>query len=162
VSSDFYISRIQPYENLIAKICNAYCDTEEDYEDTFQEICYHIWRCKDNYRGDAKWSTWVYRLALNICLTTVNKKNAEKSRIEDSDYIYFLKQRQDESHDNYEMVTNLYSAIRKLSEIDRAVILLYLEKKSQIEISEIIGTTPNNVGVRVKRIKERLKRILNG
>jgi RNA polymerase sigma-70 factor (ECF subfamily) len=72
----------------------------------------------------------------------------------------------EETESNYafsdESLNLLYDAIRQLSEIDRAIIMLYLEEKSQKEIAEIIGTNSNNIGVRVKRIKDRLKKILDG
>ena len=102
----------------------------------------------------------MYRISLNVCLTLLKKKKNNVQHFV-SDSIT-----SEETEDNYafsnESLNLLYDAIRKLSEIDRAVIMLYLEEKSQKEIAEIIGTNPNNIGVRVKRIKNRLKKILDG
>jgi len=102
----------------------------------------------------------VYRISLNVCLTLLKKKkNNGQHFVSDS-------LPAEETEDNYafaeESLNLLYDAIRKLSEIDRAIIMLYLEEKSYKEIADIIGTNFNNIGVRVKRIKNRLKEILDG
>jgi len=78
LSSDFYTSSILPYSGIIIKICRAYTDTQEDFEDYYQEVCLQIWRSKDRFRGDSKWSTWIYRLSLNICLTLIKKKKKNR------------------------------------------------------------------------------------
>ena len=145
---------------MIIKICRAYTNAEEDFEDYYQEVCLQIWRSKDNFIGQSKWSTWVYRLTLNVCLTLL-KKNKSKNQYFVSDSLPDVVS--EESHAfAYESLNQLYGAIRQLSEVDRAVILLYLEENSYQQIAEIIGTNPNNIGVRIKRIKERLKGMLNG
>jgi len=159
MSSDFYTNSIVPYSGIIIKICRAYTDSQEDFEDYYQEVCLQVWRTKDQFRGESKWSTWVYRLSLNICLTMIKKKkNNLQHRV--SDYVVH-----DATEDNHafsdESLNLLYDAIKQLSEIDRAVILLYLEERPYKEIGEIIGTSHNNIAVRITRIKERLKKILN-
>jgi len=160
VSNDFYTLKILPYAGIIIKICRAYTDSQEDFEDYYQEVCLQIWRSRAQFRGDSKWSTWIYRLSLNICLTFIKKKQKNKQHINSGETLIA------DTIDNYafadESLNSLYDAIKKLSEIDRAVILLYLEEKSQKEIAEIIGTKPNNIGVRISRIKERLKKLLDG
>jgi len=158
VSSDFYTSSILPYAAIIIKICRAYTNTQEDFEDYYQEVSLQIWRSRDNFREESEWSTWIYRLALNVCLTLLKKKKNTSQHI-DSDSL--PNEIIEDSHAFADEALNqLYDAIRQLSEVDRAVTLLYLEEKSYQEIAEIIGTNPNNIGVRIKRIKERLKKIL--
>ncbi|TGV00528.1 RNA polymerase sigma factor [Flavivirga rizhaonensis] len=161
MSSDFYTSSILPYSGIIIKICRAYTDSQEDFEDYYQEVCLQIWRSKDNFRGDSKWSTWIYRLSLNICLTLVKKKR-KTHQYYNTENIIQNELTEDKTVFSDEDLSLLYEAIKQLSEVDRAVILLYLEEKPNKEIAEIIGTTPNNIGVRISRIKERLKKILNG
>jgi len=161
LSSDFYTSSILPYSGIIIKICRAYTDSQEDFEDYYQEVCLQIWRSKDRFRGDSKWSTWIYRLSLNICLTLIKKKKKNRQH-HTSDYSLQDEITEDSHAFSDESLNLLYDAIRRLSEIDRAVILLYLEEKPNKEIADIIGTTPNNIGVRVNRIKERLKKLLDG
>ncbi|RLD77700.1 MAG: RNA polymerase [Bacteroidetes bacterium] len=159
MSSDFYTSLILPYAPIIIKICRAYTNSQEDFEDYYQEVCLQIWRSKDNFREDSQWSTWIYRLSLNVCLTLLKKSKNDKSYATD----YLPDEVVLESHVFADESLNmLYDAIKQLSELDRAIILLYLEEKSYQEIADIIGTNQNNIGVRIKRIKERLKKILNG
>jgi len=160
LSSDFYTTYILPFSGIIIKLCRAYTNSQEDFEDYYQEVCLQIWRSKDNFREESEWSTWVYRLSLNVCLTLLKKKKNNTQHFV-SDSIA-----NDETEENHafsdEPLNMLYAAIKKLSEIDRAIIMLYLEEKSYQEIADIIGTNQNNIGVRVKRIKTRLKKILDG
>jgi len=160
VSSDFYTSSILPFAAIIIKICRAYTNTQEDFEDYYQEVCLQIWRSKDNFREQSEWSTWVYRLSLNVCLTLLKKKKSHGQQFA-SDYLP-IDLTEDSRAFADESLNQLYDAIRQLSEVDRGVILLYLEEKSYQEIADIIGTNPNNIGVRIKRIKERLKKLLDG
>ncbi|WP_158860253.1 RNA polymerase sigma factor [Lunatibacter salilacus] len=160
MSSDFYKTSILPFSGIIIKLCRAYTNSQEDFEDYYQEVCLQIWRSKENFREESQWSTWVYRISLNVCLTLLKKKkNNSQHFVSDS-------LPAQETEDNYafsdESLNLLYDAIRKLSEIDRAIIMLYLEEKSNQEIADIMGTNPNNIGVRVRRIKMRLKKILDG
>lgn len=160
MSNDFYTASILPYSGIIIKICRAYTYTQEDFEDYYQEVCLQIWRSKDNFQGQSQWSSWIYRLSLNVCLTLLKKKKNSPSHFA-SDYLPA-----DALEDNPaftdESLNQLYAAIKQLSEVDRGVILLYLEEKSYEEIAHIIGTNPNNIGVRITRIKKRLKKLLNG
>ncbi len=160
MGSDFYISSILPFSGIIIKICRAYTDSQEDFEDYYQEVCLQIWRSKENFRQESQWSTWVYRISLNVCLTLLKKKkNNGHHFVSDS-----LAAEETEDTDAFtdDSLNILYDAIRQLSEIDRAVIMLYLEEKPYKEIADILGTNPNNIGVRVKRIKNRLKILLDG
>lgn len=160
MSSDFYQQSILPFAGIIIKICRAYTDSEEDFEDYYQEVCLQIWRSREQFKGQSEWSTWIYRLTLNVCLTLL-KKHKNNARHYVSDAL------PEEVEDTIQVFSNeslneLYAAIKKLSEVDRAVIMLYLEEKTYQEIAEIMGTNPNNIGVRIKRIKARLKKILDG
>ena len=159
MSADFYTSSILPFAAIIIKICRAYTNTQEDFEDYYQEVCLQIWRSRKNFREQSEWSTWIYRLSLNVCLTLLKKKkNSSTHFVSDA----LPEELIEDSHAfSDEPLNQLYAAIRKLSEVDRGVILLYLEEKSYQEIADIIGTNPNNIGVRIKRIKERLKKILD-
>jgi len=156
MSSDFYTSSILPYAAIIIKMCRAYTNSQEDFEDYYQEVCLQIWRSKDNFKEQSEWSTWVYRLSLNVCLTLLKKKKKNGQHFA-SDYLP-PELTEDSPVFEDESLNRLYDAIRQLSEIDRGVIMLYLEEKSYQEIAEITGTSTNNIGVRIKRIKERLKK----
>ncbi|MFT5641643.1 MAG: RNA polymerase sigma-70 factor (ECF subfamily) [Cyclobacteriaceae bacterium] len=160
MSSDFYTSSILPFAAIIIKICRAYTNTQEDFEDYYQEVSLQIWKSRDNFRQQSEWSTWVYRLSLNVCLTLLKKRKNNPQHFA-SDYLPAEITEDSKAFAN-ESLDQLYYAIRQLSEVDRGVILLYLEEQSYQEIADIIGTNPNNIGVRIKRIKERLKKILDG
>lgn len=158
MSNDFYTSSILPYAPIIIKLCRAYTNTQEDFEDYYQEVCLQIWRSNDKFKGESEWSTWIYRLSLNVCLTLLKKKKNNNKQFA-SDYIP-NEIIEDSQIFSDESLNELYVAIKQLSELDRGVIMLYLEEKSYQEIADIIGTNANNIGVRIKRIKERLKKIL--
>ena len=159
MSSDFYTNWIVPVAGIIIKICRAYTDTQQDFEDYYQEVCLQIWRSHGNFDERASWSTWVYRVSLNVCMTLFKTQKRRRYLAESSNVPPELVA--DSRASAHESLDELYGAIRRLSEVDRAVILLYLEEKPYQEIGEIIGANPNNVGVRINRIKERLRRILD-
>jgi len=160
VSNDFYTSSILPYAAIIIKICRAYTNTQQDFEDYYQEVCLQIWKSRNNFQGRSEWSTWVYRLSLNVSMTMLKKqKNNHRPIASDRLPSDILDEPRVFIDDSLEQ---LYAAIRQLSEVDRGVILLYLEEKSYQEIADIMGTNPNNIGVRIQRIKVRLKKILDG
>ncbi len=160
MSSDFYTASILPFAGIIIKMCRAYTDTQEDFEDYYQEVCLQIWRTKDNFKEESKWSTWIYRLSLNVCMTLLKKR--KKSKVSFTSDNLPDEVVEDSKAFADEPLNYLFNAIRQLSEVDRAVILLYLEEKTYQEIADIIGTNPNNIGVRITRIKERLKKELDG
>lgn len=156
MSNDFYTVSIEPYSAIIIKICRAYTNSQEDFEDYYQEVCLQIWRTRNNFRGQSEWSTWVYRLALNVSLTMLKKEKNNQQYFSSESMPNELSENNLAFPD--EALNQLYDAIKLLSEVDRGVILLYLEEKSYKEIAEITGTNPNNIGVRIKRIKGRLKK----
>ena len=158
MGSDFYQLSILPFAGIIIKICRAYTNSQEDFEDYYQEVCLQIWRSKDNFNQESEWSTWIYRISLNVCLTYLKRQKKGDNQIV-SDAL------PEEAIDDSKAfvsdeINQLYSAIKHLSEIDRAIILLYLEEKSYEEIAGIIGSNSNNIGVRIKRIKDRLNKYI--
>lgn len=160
MSSDFYTTFILPFSPIIIKICRAYTNTQEDFEDYYQEVCLQIWRSHDSFKGESERSTWIYRLSLNVCLTLLKKRKNNPLHFASDALPEGLVE--DSRAFSDESLNELYGAIKSLREVDRAVILLYLEEKSYQDIAEIMGTNANNIGVRIKRIKERLKKILHG
>jgi len=160
VSNDFYRASILPFAAIIIKICRAYTNSQEDFEDYYQEVCLQIWRSKDNFQEQCEWSTWVYRISLNVCLTLLKKSRINGQTYFTSDSLPETAATENMAFED-ESLNQLYVAIRRLPEVDRALILLYLEEKSYKEIADILDTNANNIGVRVNRIKERLKKILD-
>ncbi|MDO6760331.1 RNA polymerase sigma factor [Tamlana sp. 2_MG-2023] len=165
MSTDFYKTYILPYSAIIIKICRAYSNSQEDYEDYYQEVCLQIWKSRENFENKSEWSTWVYRISLNVCLSLLRKQKKYKdtNSFEES-YNEFSNQSDSaEAVKDYTIdIAKLYDIIKKLPEIDRGIILLYLEKKSYKEIAEIMGTNSNSIGVKITRIKNRIKKQING
>ena len=157
MSNDFYTTSIVPYAGIIIKICRAYTDSQEDFEDFYQEACLQIWKSRTAFQEKSKWSTWVYRITLNVCLTLRKKQDRKPYN---NDVIPELSE-QNTAFEN-EHLNLLYGAIKQLSEVDRAIILLYLEENPYKEIAVIIGTSANNIAVRINRIKKQLKTLLDG
>lgn len=158
MSQDFYNTMILPYAAIIIKICRAYTDSEEDFEDYYQEVCLQIWRSRERFRNDASWSTFLYRIALNVCLTLLKKKSPTRRAYAVDDTS--AGQISNEAFQD-EQVQILYAAIKRLKEVDRALILLYLEEHKYEEIATITGMSASNVAVRILRIKKKLKEIIN-
>jgi len=153
---DSFVTLISNNENLIYKICNIYGDNEVDREDLKQEIVFQLWKSYPNFRKEAKVQTWMYKVALNTALYFKRKKNISTARLSNTEY------NEDESNLRFEeQLEDLYKAIRNLKNIDRAIILLYLEKKTYLQISEIVGLSEKNIGVKLVRIREKLKNIVN-
>ena len=150
-----FLNHITKNEDMVHKICNIYSSSYEERQDLRQEIVYQLWRSFPSFRGDSKFQTWMYRVALNTAIYFNKKKipaSADLSNIEAED---------DTGYKGIEeQLRSLYLAIRKLNQIDRAIIFLYLEKYSYNQIGEIVGITVKNVGVRIVRIKEKLRQII--
>ena len=144
--------------SIIMHLCRAYARDQESLKDLVQEVTLQLWRSHTSFEGNSQLSTWVYRVTLNVCLSHSKrlKRKVETVPIE------WKTEAVDESDPEIEQIEKLYQGIRKLPESERAIILLYLEDKSYKEMSEILGITVSNVGVKVNRLKEKLKSIING
>jgi RNA polymerase sigma factor (sigma-70 family) len=149
-----FISLLNAHQKIIYKVCNLYMDKHADREDLFQEITLQAWKAYVNFRGDAKFSTWLYRVALNTAITFFRKEKRAPA-------IYTTDVLPDQNEEAYdpieEKVKAMYAAIGNLSKIDKAIVMLYLEDYSYIEIGEMMGITANNVAVKMNRIKIKLK-----
>lgn len=141
------------------KVCRMYCDEEEERKDLFQEIVIHLWKSYSSFKGDAKFSTWMYRVAFNIAIQHLRK---EKKKKEDT----VLPERFDqlsnelEGEELVEEKKALRFAINQLNEIEKAIVMLYLEERDNEDIAEIIGISQNNVRVKMTRIRNKLKELV--
>ena len=152
--SDF-LNLIEDNQNIIHKVCRMYTDTQEDHADLFQEIMLQLWQSYQRFKGESKITTWMYRVALYTAITSLKKRL--KAPKPDSDFENLPITYEMEDQFRYE---GLQMAIKELDENERAIIMLYLEEKPYKEISEILGITENHVGVKVNRIKKKLKTVL--
>jgi RNA polymerase sigma-70 factor (ECF subfamily) len=151
-----FLQSIQAHQPIIYKVCKLYRDTPEDREDLFQEIVYQLWKSYPAYKGDAKMSTWIYRIALNTAMAAYRKARPGLQ------YLAHLPEAPDLSlpAEDTDQQQRLFAALHTLSDSEKALISLYLEDFAYAEIGAIIGISESNVGVRLNRIKNKLKQLL--
>ncbi|NQW36249.1 MAG: RNA polymerase sigma factor [Flavobacteriales bacterium] len=151
---------LEKNQNIIHKVCRAYTTSDSAHKDLFQEITIQLWRAYPKFRGDSKFSTWAYRVALNTAISLYRKS---KRQIETSEIYDNLKELEFKDYDDEkdQQVKLLYKAIRQLSDIEKALCLLYLDDKSYKEISKTLGITEVNARVKMNRTKTKLKELLN-
>lgn len=148
-----FIQLLNLHQKIIFKVCNIYMQSHADKEDLFQEITLQAWKSYANFRGEAKFSTWLYRVALNTAITFYRKE--KKKIVFTTDEVIEISTT---PYDPIEEKTKaMYAAIGNLSKIDKAIIMLYLEDYSYNEISEVVGITANNIAVKMNRIKSKLR-----
>ncbi len=141
-----FLKVIHDYQRIIYKICNLYRDSREDQEDLFQEIVYQLWKAYPGFKGESKISSWIYRIALNTAIAIYYFE--EFPEYTDPDTAKPVSENEEQ----------LFWALRKLNDSEKAVISLYLEDFNYKEIAEITGLSESNVGVRLNRIKNKLKK----
>ena len=148
---------IQKNQAIIHKITRIYENSRVDREDLFQEICLQLWKSYPNFREEAKFSTWMYRVALNTAISKVrkSKNNVAFEPLRETDRI------PEDLNIEKENIKCLYQAISKLNRIDKAIILLWLEDKNYEEIAAILGISKTNVSVKLVRIKRKLEELVN-
>ena len=153
---DQFLDILEKNIGIIIKIARAYSKTLHDKEDLINDITLELWKSFGRFKGDSKISTWIYRIALN---TSMNyKRKREKDRLfflDDLKQIEnksWLIEQLDSSHSEI-----LYQCIDELNQLNKAIILLYLDGNSHDEISDITGISKTNVGTRISRIKEQIK-----
>ena len=150
-----FLSVILEYERVIYKVCYLYTTPNATLNDLYQEAVLNIWKAFPKFRRECKISTWIYRIALNTCISFIRK---EKNIPE----IVTLTQEADRSEEDDEtqaMLQQLYLMINRLGQLEKSIILLYLEEKSYEDISEITGLTVTNVATKLNRIKDKLKKM---
>ncbi len=151
-----FLKIVDENQGIIYKVCKMYRNSREDQEDLYQEIVLQLWKSYSKFRNDSKVSSWMYRIALNTAMATFRKNKIELEFIESIPKDY-QSNYGEELSDNEE---SLFEAIRTLNKAERALIALHLEDYSHREIAEITGITENYVGVKISRIKEKIKNIL--
>jgi RNA polymerase sigma factor (sigma-70 family) len=151
---------ISQNQGILHKISSLYCNDPEEKKDLFQEILYQLWRSYPTFRNESKISTWIYRVALNTAITFLRKQKARPGQDSFTEKIPDI---QDDSEQELldRQFKLLYTSIEKLDKIEKAIIMLYLEGASYEEIADIIGITSNHVGVKLNRIKAKLKSLIN-
>lgn len=149
---------IRDHELLIHKVCRMYAFTLPDKEDLFQEIVIQLWRSYQKFKGNSSLSTWMYRVALNTAITGLRKKRNFITSYEPSELPvtisdeYIGQKADDQLHE-------MYIAIEKLNQIEKAIVMLYLEDQSYEEMQDILGINEGTLRVKMTRIKEKLRQL---
>ncbi len=143
---------VRQHKRTIYTVCYMFSHNKTEIDDLFQEILIRLWNSFDHYEGRSSAQTWVYRVALN---TAINQDKKERHRIETIPLTVDIDPYEADDPSS-QQIRELYNRISRLDLIDRSLVLLWLEGVSYDEIGAIIGITPNNVGVKLARIKEKL------
>ena len=143
---------------IIYKVCNLYA-AEEDREDLKQEIIYQLWKSYPSFRGESKFQSWMYRIALNTAMLGLRASKQKYSRLSDHELEIRVEPAVYPEQEN--RIRQLYEHISKLKDLDKTIVFLYLEQCSYEEIAEITGISIKNVSVRLVRIREKLRKLFN-
>lgn len=155
-----FLSDFEKNQNIAHKICRMYTTDQEAHNDLFQEITIQLWKNYSKFRGDAKFSTWMYRVALNTAIS-LYRKSTKSIKTDDFSNVAFRISSTEYDYTEEKQLEALYKAIHQLNDIDKALIFLYLEDKNFHEIAETLGISNVNARVKMNRAKEKLKSILN-
>jgi RNA polymerase sigma factor (sigma-70 family) len=152
-----FLNLIDANKGIIYKVANAYCRDAENRKDLIQEIMIQLWLSFPKYDEQYRITTWMYRIALNVSISFYRKESG-RDRLSQPLHPDIISMVDDPDAPAFDSdITVLHQFIRELKEIDRAIILLYLEENSQREIAEVMGMTATNVSTRISRVKEQLK-----
>lgn len=151
-----FLSVIKEYERVIYKVCYLYATKNAPLNDLYQEVVLNIWKAFGKFRGESKISTWIYRIALNTCISFIRKEKNIPEIVNLTQEVSWMTDEQDELQ---VMLKELHLLINQLGQLDKSIILLYLEENSYEEISEITGLTVTNVATKISRIKDKLRKM---
>ncbi|MEI9957400.1 MAG: sigma-70 family RNA polymerase sigma factor [Ferruginibacter sp.] len=145
IDQEIVLKLIEDNRRIIFKICNAYCKNEHDREDLQQEIVYQLWKSYPTYKQQYKFTTWMYRVALNIAISFYRKTKITEHIIALDDEPLEIADKPDNTSETEKNISTLHQFINDLKELDKALMILYLEEKSYNEIAEILGISETNV-----------------
>ena len=149
---------ISEYELLLHKVCHLYANTAADRQDLFQEIVIQLWTAFPSFKGNSKFSTWLYRIALNTAITGLRRK---KDFIISYEPASLPADISDEhfGRDEEDRLSQFYAAIGLLSQVEKAIVMLYMEDRSYEEMENILGISQGNLRVKMSRVKEKLRQL---
>ncbi len=152
---EYFTQLVREHKSTIYTVCYMFSHDDEEVNDLFQETLINMWKGIDSFREESKISTWIYRVALNTCLLQERKKKKEVKKVPLTMDVNFFQ----DKDANSTQVRQLHQRIGKLGLIDRAIVMMWLEGMSYDEIGAVMGITAKNVGVKLFRIKEQLKKV---
>ena len=155
-----FVELLEKHQNIAHKICRLYTNNQAAHNDLFQEITIQLWKAYPKFRGDAKFSTWMYRVGLNTAIT-LYRKSKRTIKTQEFESVAFKIKSIDYDDTEEQQLKLLYKAIHQLNDIEKALVLLYLEEKNYSEISQTLGISEVNARVKMNRVKKKLRTILN-
>ncbi len=155
---DAFASLLEANRAIVFKVANSYCRDRDDCADLAQEIAAELWRAWPRYDPRRRFTTWMYRIALNVAISFVRSENpARRVAVPFDDVLHDVADGNAPDHESDEHVRLLQAFIERQSPLDRALLLLYLDDCGQREIGEILGISESNVSTRIGRLKQRLR-----
>jgi RNA polymerase sigma-70 factor (ECF subfamily) len=154
-----FVRLVDESQGIIHKVCRMYCDDDTHREDLFQEIILQLWKSYPSFKGESKFSSWMYRVALNVAIQDFRKE--KKRRFLFLEHFEFKEPASAQKNEyKDERIEALYKAISNLDKIERAIMLLHLDDVPNEEIAEIVGITQNYVRVKMTRIRTKLAKTI--
>ncbi|MDE6637958.1 MAG: sigma-70 family RNA polymerase sigma factor [Muribaculaceae bacterium] len=149
-----FAETVHAHDAMIRRICLGYAVNPQDLEDLYQDVLVNIWRGMPSFRSESSVSTWVYRIALNTCVSTLRTRSNRPSHSSLDEVILVP----DDSQEKRDAIKDLYECIATLNPIDKAIMMMWLDEYSYDEIADTIGLNRNNVAIRLHRAKEKLRK----
>jgi RNA polymerase sigma-70 factor, ECF subfamily len=147
---------LEEHKKILYKVCNSYCRNRDDREDLAQEIAIQLWRSFSSFDQRARFSTWMYRIALNVAISFYRRENTRVRYVLSDDAL--LLNAVDVAANEPAAMQALYQFIERLDSLNRALILLYLDGHNYSEIADIVGITETNVATKISRLKQKLEK----
>jgi len=160
VLQETFQNLVEEHKKILYKVCNSYCRDRDSRDDLAQEIMIQLWRSFGKFNGRCRFSTWMYRIALNVAISFYRSESTRTRRVI-SDEQYLL-ETVDETESQPEDIRLLYQFIEGLDPLNKALILLYLDENSYREIADVLGITETNVATKINRLKNKMKQEFSG
>lgn len=155
-----FVELLEENQNIVHKVCRLYTNNQQAHNDLFQEITIQLWKAYPKFRGDSKFSTWMYRVGLNTAIT-LYRKSKRRVKTQEFENVQFRIKAEEYDDTEEQQLKLLYQAVHQLNDIEKALVFLYLEDKNYSEISETLGISEVNARVKMNRVKKKLRTILN-
>jgi RNA polymerase sigma-70 factor (ECF subfamily) len=159
ITRNEFVQLIEDNKRLIYKVCHVYARTSEDKEDLYQEILVQLWSSLPTFRHESKFTTWMYRVALNTAIAGLRKRKHTPPQAEFTEKHVAVAEPAYMEGEQKDPVTELYAAIQLLTPVEKAVVTLYLEDKSYDEMEEVLGIAGSTLRVKMTRIKDKLQKL---
>ncbi len=156
-ANDEFSARLDEHKGIVCKIAHAYARNPEDWQDLSQEIILQLWKSYHRYDPRFKFSTWMYRVALNVAISACRREQRRTSTVVPLEESILESAAQTEQFDLDLQVAELYRIIGQLDELNRALMLLYLDDTSHRDIASILGISETNVSTKINRLKQKIK-----